>query len=167
MGLLVWYDKFKFYFLDRKEGITMENDVRRGIRKDWGMGLPKYTEDDLMTKAEIHDFALEIVFNYITEGGYEIQHFNKTYGRNPSFICKRDGEEQALMVKSDIAPNHPKLDTSEKKLFIEFCSKYNYKPIFCPVSFGAADQMRFEKSIALIGDAFYCNFTGFEIVELD
>lgn len=139
----------------------MSNNIRR-IIKDWGLGIPQYNQNDLMTKEEIHDFALRILFNFIHKDNYEILNLNSEYGFNPSFVCKKDDILYAFIVKANIAPIHPTLSSSEKKQIIEFCQRKEMTPIFCPVSFGSTDSLRFDNSIALVGDAYYCNFKGFE-----
>lgn len=144
----------------------MGNNIRRGIKKDWGVGVPKYTETDLMTNEEIHDFALEIIYGFIQEEGYDILSANPKYGFNPSFVCKKNNDIYAFFIKSDIAPNHPILSTNEKVQIVQFSIENKLIPIFCPVSFGATDGIRFEKGIALVGDSYYCNFKGFEIIPL-
>lgn len=141
---------------------NMGNSIRRDIIKDWGVGLPKYNETDLMTKEEIHDFALEIIFDFIKKEGYDILSVNSEYGFNPSFVGKKSDDIYAFFIKSDIAPIHPILKHNEKAQCIKFCEENNMIPIFCPVSFGATDWIRFEKGIALVGDSYYCNFKGFE-----
>lgn len=114
------------------------------------------------TKKEIHDFALEIIFGFIRQEDYEILHINKDYGINTSFICKKGEDIHAFVVKSDIVPNQPSLTFDEKNKLIKYTRKNGYIPVFCPVSFGATNATRFEKGIALVGDAYYCNFKGFE-----
>lgn len=139
----------------------MPNKIRRE-RKDWGVGEPKYNQDDLMTKEEIHDFALRVLFDYVKEENYEILRVNTEYGFNPSFVCKKNDTIYALIVKSNIAPIHPALTISERQQAYEFCLENKMVPFFCPVSFGSIDAFRFDKGIALVGDGYYCNFKGFE-----
>lgn len=144
---------------------VMEDNIRRGIKKDWGKGIPIYTERDLMTKEEIHDFALEVIFGILKNDGYEILHMNRDYGVNPSYVCEKEGKKYAIHLSSDIAPNHPTLSSTDKNQLIKYCDLHDLNPVFCPVSFGAIDAERFDKGIALVGDGYYCNFKGFEFIE--
>lgn len=143
----------------------MGNRIRKNVRKDWGIGVPQYAADDLMTPEEVHDFALEVIFNFLNEDGYNILEINKEYGQNPSFICEKNGVKYAFIVKADISPFHPILSFEERVLTFKYCKQKKLVPVFCPVEFGSTDGIRFDKSIALVGDGYYCNFKGFEFIE--
>lgn len=143
----------------------MGNQIRRRVNRDWGRGISVFSNIDLMTKEEIHDFALEVIFGFLKNEEFEILHLNKEYGMNAAYIGQKADKKYAFFIKSDIAPNHPGISLNERNQIIKYCKENLFIPVFCPVSFGATDGIRFEKSIALVGDSYYCNFKGFEYID--
>lgn len=58
-------------------GLTSRKDPRLQI-KNWGYGIPFYTEKDLMVEEEILDFGIDIVIdNFVKKNGYEIVEINR------------------------------------------------------------------------------------------
>lgn len=132
--------------------------------RDWGEGIPKYKETDLMTPEDIHDFGVEVVAGCLKRDGYKILEYNPTYGVFPSIVAENEDEVVAVIVQSDIAPNIPKLKLTDKFGIMGYCTGFSTKPCFASVSFGSVDPERFDKSIALIGDGFHARFTGLEYI---
>jgi hypothetical protein len=120
--------------------------------RDWGKGIPDYTGEDLMTEEEIHSFGVEIVAGQLQKDGYKIIHFNPILGSYPSIIAEDDKEALAIIVSCDIAPKKPKLKLTDKFGIIGYCNGYPTKPCFASISIGSSDPIRFEKSLALVGD---------------
>ena len=133
--------------------------------RDWGKGIPKYTDKDLMTKEEIHDFGCQIVADQLKKQGYRIHHYNPNYGVFPSIIAENDKEVVAVEVLTDVAPKQPKMPSSDKYGLLSFSLVFDTIPAFASVSIGAVDSERFDKSLALAGDAFYANYKGLEYID--
>ena len=132
----------------------------------WGEGIPDYKEEDIMTKEELLDFAMQNVKTFeFDRNGYEIVSANNSIKVYPNFVVKKNGKLFFVLVKVDIAPNMPELTNEDKKIMIEQAKKFNAIPMFAPVGLGAADPERFEKSLALRGDAFYCNYVGLKEIK--
>lgn len=132
--------------------------------REWVDGIPEYTEEDLMTKEEIHSFGVEVVAGQLKGEGYKIINFNPKFGLYPSIIAENDNEVVAVVVKTDIAPNKPELTEIDKQGIINFCDGYPTKPCFASVSIGSADGVRFEKSLALVGDGYLVLYKGLEYI---
>ncbi|MBR5662779.1 MAG: hypothetical protein IKX00_03915 [Bacilli bacterium] len=130
--------------------------------RDWGKGIPKYKESEIMTKEEVHDFGCEIVARTLDKDGYKILEYNPRYGSYPSIVAKNDKEVVAVAVKTDIAPKMPEFDFSERSGIIGFCDGFETKPCIAAVGIGSTDGERFNKGLALIGDGYYANFKGLE-----
>ena len=132
-------------------------------KKLWGEGIPEYKEEDLMTERELLDFAMRNVQIFeLDKNGYEIISANSQTGVYPNIVVKKDNKLFFILVKVDIAPNMPKLTKMDKKIMLEQSSKFNAIPLFAPVGFGSSDPDRFDASLALRGDGFYCNYVGLE-----
>lgn len=132
----------------------------------WGDGIPEYKKEDLMTDRELLDFAMRNVQMFeLDKNGYEIISASNQIGVYPNFVVKKDNNLIFILVKVDIAPNMPKLTKNDRKIMIEQANKFNAIPLFAPVGFGSSDPDRFDASLALRGDGFYCNYVGLEEIK--
>ncbi|NCB42804.1 MAG: hypothetical protein EOM59_09310 [Clostridia bacterium] len=125
-------------------------------------GIPKYSQADLMSEQEIHDFGIEIVFGFLKAEGYAILDVQTEKGIHPSIIANKKGKLYIIEVSTEIAPKMGELPGLLKSQLIEHGAKMNAIPCFASVGIGSCDGKRFEASIALKGDGFYANFTGLE-----
>ena len=65
----------------------------------WGPGIPNYTDDDVMDRQQLLDFAMDLVMEKeIRPGGYEVTMENRVPGKI-SYIFKKDGRHTLLLVK--------------------------------------------------------------------
>ncbi len=148
------------------EDIKKKNKNNSDERKNWGKGIPRYIEEDLMTKEELLDFAMQIVKQFeLDKKGFELVSANNKLGIYPNFVVRKDNTLLFILVKADIAPRMPELTEDDKKIMIEQSKKYDAIPLFAPVGFGSTDPERFDKSIALRGDSFYSNYVGLEEIK--
>ena len=115
--------------------------------REWGKGIPKYTDNELMTEEEIHHFSVQVVAGQLQEEGYTIHAFNPVLGSFPSVIAENDKEVVAVVVNGAVAPETPKLKLTDKFGIIGYSNGYPTKPCYASVSIGSADPERFEKSL--------------------
>ncbi len=146
----------------RKERSVMVED--RLKQRNWGKGIPKYKESDLMTKEEIHGFGVEIIANYLTKKGYKIHDYNPRFGSYPSIVAENEKKVITVAVKTSVAPQMPTFELTDKFGLIGYCNGYNTIPCFALVGIGSIDEERFDKSLALVGDEYYVNFNGLEYI---
>ena len=130
-------------------------------KRDWGKGIPNYKQEDLMSKEEIYDFALEAVCNYESKQ-HKIISVSPNLNSIPSIVMEIEGKLSFVLVEADIVPNIPTLDSRKKMLFINHSKNFDANIYYASVSFGSKDAERFEKSIALKGDGYYCRYLGLE-----
>lgn len=134
----------------------------RLITKNWGKGIPKYSEGDLMVAEEAMEFAMEIVAKYgLENSGYEIIDTNSGLTAFPNFALKKGDELLFVAVDVALAPNAPKLKDETKQKMLEAARENGAKAIYAPVSFASADPERMAASLALCGDSFIGTFLGF------
>lgn len=132
---------------------------------NWGEGIPKYDETDLLTCFEIQDFAVQVIIhNSINE--YEILGFNNRLNIYPNIFMKKEDKIYAVLVRGGNVKKQPTITQKEIELMNEISFKLNVIPLFASVGFGAVDGERFNKDIFLRGDGYYINFTGFEEIEI-
>ncbi len=135
--------------------------------RNWGEGIPQYTEKDLMSKGEIQNFALHTVLDNDADVQNKFQFIsaNDNPDAIPNLIlCSKTGFAFVL-VKGYTTMKEPDLSKDEKNMLLELGKKYNAECYFAPVGFGSADSARFEAELALRGDGFYCKYLGFQKVE--
>lgn len=130
-------------------------------KKEWGKGIPIYNQDDLMTKEEIYDFALDVICNYESKNNKILQ-VSPNYTSLPSIVMDIDGQLSFVLVEGDVAPNTPKLQPQTKIMMLNHAKKFNANAYYASVCFGSKDSHRFEKSLALKGDGYYCRYLGLE-----
>lgn len=76
--------------------------------KEWGSGIPNYSQDDLMTEYDKLNFAMNIVKQCeLDANGYDIVAATDQVGQIPNFVCEKDGKRFFIVVKCDIAPEMP------------------------------------------------------------
>lgn len=133
-------------------------------RKDWGDGIPCYTEADIMTEEELLKFAMDIVAKYEFYGkGYDLVDWTSVPNVFPNVVLRKDGGLVFVVVKVAVAPNHATLSNFWKNAYAQKAKKdYGAKCFFAPVDIGACDAERFDAGLALRGDAFYANYKGLE-----
>ena len=127
----------------------------------WRSGIPVYTQDDIMSEAELLDFAMKIVNEYeIMKNDFELIAANNNIDAVPNFVVKKDNELCFFIVKAAIAPNMPTLDDLQKEQYKYHAAKFNAKCYFAPVGFGSTDVERFDAGLALREDDYYTNYIG-------
>ena len=144
-----------------------KEDPRRA-KRDWGKGIPKYEQPDLMVAEEGLEFAMGIVArDGLEANGYELLEANNGLTVFPNFVCSKDGQLYFVSVDCCLAPNVPHLNPEMAPKFMEIASEHNAKVLYAPVSFGSEDPERLKAGLALNGDNFIGNFMGFLEVYID
>lgn len=139
----------------------------RGNEK-WGVGVPNYTAQDLMTEEELLDFGIQIVLQYGTKtDGYEIVSVNNKKDCFPNIVLKKGDDTYFVLVKTDEVHCQPVLSDEVRQRISKHAQNLGAIPLFASVGIGACDPERFEKRLMLRNDAFYANFTGFETIKDD
>ena len=134
----------------------------------WGEGIPEYEKEDLMSKKEILDFAIDIVLQFGTQkDGYNVISVDNKINAYPNIILKKDGKTFYVLVRGDDVHLQPTITENEKNLLIDISKKENAIPLFASVGIGSTDPDRFDAKLLLRNDGFYANFIGFEEIEVN
>ena len=117
-----------------------------------------------MSKREILDFAIFAILQYeVSSGNYACISYNNSLTTFPNIILEKNGQKYAVWVKASVAPIKEKITEYEIIQMKNFVNRFNdIIPLFASVGIGSIDSERFDKSIALIGDGYYINYTGLE-----
>ncbi len=120
---------------------------------------------DLMTKAEIHDFGVEVVFGFLQREGHEIVAVNTDLSVNPQVVSTKDGQLEFVVVRTDCYPAKGTLDPSIKTLCIERALAAGAICYFASVgianSSGTNDA---EMSLPVKGAGYHVAFSGIELL---
>ncbi len=132
-------------------------------QRDWGVCIPKYTRNDLMTEGEIQNFAMQSVLEHESSlQEYTLVSACDYPGAMPSIIMEKGHDYLFILVKGYIAQSQPVISDEEKLQLSMLGAKYNARCFYAPVGFIPADVQRFNAKLALHGDGFYCIYKGLE-----
>lgn len=131
-------------------------------KRDWGSGIPDYTDEDLMTKDELFNFGLQTLLGILEKEGYEIVDYIDNYRAIPNIRVAKDNKLYVIYMNVGVALESEEIDPETIKNLKKIVE--NGTPMIANVFFGSTDPERFEAKLALVGDGFYCKYTGLENV---
>lgn len=70
----------------------------------------------MMTRQEIHDFGVQIVYEEMMKDGYEILGANPSLATTPQIVAKKNGRLCFVVVRTDVYPNKGRL-ADDRELF--------------------------------------------------
>ena len=162
MGIVINPNEDPVYMQRKDLQILSGKEDPRLADRDWGTGIPEYTDSDLMVAEEALDFAMEIVAEYGLEPqGYELIESNNGLTAFPNFVVRKDGKMYFVSVDVKLAPDIPTLKKEIIPKLIEAAEPYDAGILYAPVSFASADEERAKAGLALVGDEFIGKFLGF------
>lgn len=118
---------------------------------------------EVMTKAEIHDFGVEVVFGFLQKEGHEIVGVNTDLSVHPQIVTKKDDLLAFITVRTECYPAKGMLDAASKALCIQRALEVGAVCYFASVgianSSGTNDE---EMSLPVKGAGFHVAFEGLE-----
>lgn len=126
------------------------------------------TFQELMTEDEIHDFGIEIVFNYMKEEGFEILAVKTDRSINPQILARKDGQLVHVAVRTACYPEKGVLESEEMaSQLIRYADEKNATCYFASVGIanagGTTDE---EMSLPVKGSGFAVAFAGLQTLTL-
>jgi len=124
---------------------------------------------EILTKAEIHHFGVEIVHSQMQRDGFEILGVNPSMTVTPQIVAREKGQLCFVIVRTDFYPNRGSL-ASEQEFFynLEHAEKNNALCYFAGVRLcnaAAADTGDEEgMSLPVKGADFYVEYEGLKIM---
>ena len=120
---------------------------------------------DQMTKAEIHDFGVEVVFGFLQREGHEIVAVNTDPSVNPQIVAKKDGQLEFVVVRTACYPDKGLLDPSSKINCIEHAEKSGAICYFASVGIANASGTNdAEMALPVKGAGYHVAFNGIELL---
>ena len=133
--------------------------------KEWGKGIPDYTDDDVLEGMELHAFCTNFVAESMQKEGYAIE--GVILENTPTqVIANKAGERFFVIVAGGIYPYRGHISFSMKKRFAEFCKAKDVRPMFGSVGIMSHDEERASAGLALKNDGYLIKFDGFEDLSL-
>jgi hypothetical protein len=124
---------------------------------------------EILTKAEIHHFGIEIVQSQMQQDGFEIIGVNPSMTVTPQIVARRNGRLCFVVVRTDFYPNRAGL-TDEREFFynLDHAEKNNALCYFAGLRLcnaRAADRGDEEgMSLPVKGADFYVEYEGLKIM---
>ena len=131
-------------------------------QKDWGIGIPKYSQSDLMTEGEMLNFAMHAVLDNeeALSSMTPVSACDHT-AAVPNLIFEDNGRFIFVVVKGYCAEKTPALSEETRSLLKSYQERYGVTCYYAPVGFrSATDLIRFNACLALKGDGFYSKYEG-------
>lgn len=121
---------------------------------------------ELMTAAEIHDFGIEVVFNYLKKEGHEIVSVNTDVGVNPQVIAKKNGQLEFIVVRTACYPSKGQIENDQiASQCIAHADKLKATCYFASVGIANANgKSDAEMAVPLKGAGFHVSFEGLLIL---
>ena len=124
---------------------------------------------EILTKAEIHHFGVEIVHSQMERDGFEIVGVNPSITVTPQIVARRKGELCFVIVRTDFYPNRGSLASDQEFFYnLEHAEKNNALCYFAGVRLcnaAAADAGNEEgMSLPVKGADFYVEYEGLKIM---
>jgi len=118
---------------------------------------------DLLTKQEIHEFGIDIIYKYAQKEGYEVVDGTTDLNLNPQLILKNNGQLYFVMVKTGPADGtHLTYDRDLAMQVFNNAKPHNAKVLFAGVGLSCVGY-----GTALVRNkGFLVDFRGFEDIEL-
>jgi hypothetical protein len=124
---------------------------------------------EILTKAEIHHFGVEIVHSQMQRDGYEIVGVNPSMTVTPQIVARKKGQLHFVIVRTDFYPNRGSLASDQEFFYnLEHAEKNNALCYFAGVRLcnaAAADAGDEEgMSLPVKGADFYVEYEGLKIM---
>lgn len=131
----------------------------------------RMNERELMTKQDIHNFGVEIVYKQLEKDGWKIESADvgADIAREPQIVASKDGELAFFVVRTDIHPGRGRFEegTEAYNALVRHASSHGANCYFASVgianSEGETDE---EMSTPVKGVAYHVQFDGLIRMEL-
>ena len=143
--------------------MTEQDDIFRKFAEAEKRAGQNVDPKDLLTKQEIHEFGIDIIYKYAQKEGYEVVDGTTDLNLNPQLILKKNGQLYFVMVKTGPADGtHLTYDRDLAMQVFNNAKPHNAKVLFAGVGLSCVGY-----GTALVRNkGFMVDFRGFEDIEL-
>ena len=126
-------------------------------------------KNEMMTREEIQDFGVQIVYEEMARDGYEILGANPSLAMTPQIVARKNGRLCFVVIRTDVYPNKGKL-ADDRELFynLEHAERNNAVCYFASVGIcnSAAAEAGDEKAmgVPVREGGFYVDFDGLKVM---
>ena len=122
-----------------------------------------------MTREEIHDFGVQVVYEEMMKAGYEILGADPSPAVTPQIVARKDGRLCFVVVQTDVYPNRGKLADDRELLYnLEHAERNNALCYFAGVGIcnAAATDAGDETAmgVPVREGGFYVDFDGLKVM---
>ena len=122
-----------------------------------------------MTREEIHDFGVQVVYEEMMKAGYEILGADPSPAVTPQIVARKDGQLCFVIVRTDVYPNRGKLADDREFLYnLEHAERNNALCYFAGVGIcnAAATDAGDEAAMGVPEreGGFYVDFDGLKVM---
>ena len=122
-----------------------------------------------MTREEIHDFGVQVVYEEMMKAGYEILGADPSPAVTPQIVARKDGRLCFVVVRTDVYPNRGKLADDRELLYnLEHAERNNVLCYFAGVGIcnAAATDAGDETAmgVPVREGGFYVDFDGLKVM---
>jgi hypothetical protein len=122
-----------------------------------------------MTREEIHDFGVQVVYEEMMKAGYEILGADPSPAVTPQIVARKDGRLCFVVVRTDVYPNRGKLADDRELLYnLEHAERNNALCYFAGVGIcnAAATDAGDETAmgVPVREGGFYVDFDGLKVM---
>ena len=79
---------------------------------------------ELMNTQEIHEFGLQVLLQYLTEKGFEIEFVQPNKSEIPHVVAKQGEQLIFILVATDVYPNKGTIADSDKQALLEHAQTF-------------------------------------------
>jgi hypothetical protein len=122
-------------------------------------------EPILMTPAEIHEYGIQIVRDYLVNEKYLIEKINTAIAVNPQIVACRDGQVLFILVRTACYPNKAELEAQLHDWVTDQAARQMATPYFAAVAIcNASGITEQERATPVKGASFYIAFDGLVLI---
>ena len=124
--------------------------------RNWGSGIPRYTDNDLLTDDILRTWAMECAFKqHFAPLKYVVVSANDNKSVCPNLILMKDNRGLLVSCTGYCAVTPPALSAEMQKRLLALGAKYHLPCAYAPIGFrSVTDQQRHDNCLALKGDNF-------------
>jgi hypothetical protein len=124
---------------------------------------------EVMTREEIQNFGVQIVYEEMARDGYEILGANPSLAVTPQIVARKEGRLCFIVVRTDVYPNKGRLSDDRELLYnLEHADRNNATCYFAGIGIcnAAAAEAGDENAMGIpVRDGgFYVDFDGLKVM---
>ena len=122
----------------------------------------EYDEDDLLTKAELNQIAINLAIKYLKDKGYQILGSKADYPLQIKAL--RYGLRYLVVVLYRLDDTKARMSYLAKDSFVKFALASEVTPCLLTMNIHSTNELHYLKGVAKSDDEFICDYQGLELL---